>query len=203
MGYQFVFNPITSALDMVGVSASILSNYFYLPGVAGGQIANGGLNAGDNLTLHSTANATKGFILLGSASAYDETNIRLGLNQTSPQQTLDITGIIMSRGVVGSGEILNISGLGSRMFFYPAKAAFRAGALTFQSTYWDDANIGQFSIGLGEDVKAAGIDAIAIGLQINIPATGEELLGLGTQYHFLILAMLLVIPLHLMMVLRY
>jgi len=67
-----------------------LSNYLYKPGVAGGQTAYGGVDAGDNLTLGSTAHATKGKIFFGADSVYDEVNIRLGLKTTSPTQRLEI-----------------------------------------------------------------------------------------------------------------
>jgi len=60
-----------------------LSNYLYKPGVAGGQTAYGGTVAGDNLTLGSTAHATKGKIYFGSDTVYDETNKTLALGTTS------------------------------------------------------------------------------------------------------------------------
>jgi lysophospholipase L1-like esterase len=52
-------------------------------GVTGGQTIIGGTDASDNLTLSSTANATKGKIIFGT-SAYDEANNRLGIGTTSP-----------------------------------------------------------------------------------------------------------------------
>lgn len=58
----------------------------YIPGNV-----TGGVNSGDTLTLSSTSHATKGKIILGSASAYDEVNDRLGLGTTSPGVKLDIT----------------------------------------------------------------------------------------------------------------
>jgi len=61
-----------------------------LLGRSGGQTLIGGTASGDNLTLQSTSHATKGKILLGSASAYDEANSRLGLKTTSPSTALQI-----------------------------------------------------------------------------------------------------------------
>ncbi len=59
-----------------------------LGGVAGGQTLSGGTAASENLTLASTANATKGKINLGSASSYDELAARLGVGTLSPSAKL-------------------------------------------------------------------------------------------------------------------
>lgn len=58
-------------------------------GIAGGQSVIGGTAASENLTLSSTANATKGKVIFGT-SAYDEVNNRLGLGTTTPATILDI-----------------------------------------------------------------------------------------------------------------
>lgn len=61
-----------------------------LAGQAGGQVLNGGTANGNNLTLVSTAGATKGKVILGSAgtSAYDEVNDRLGIGTATPDTRL-------------------------------------------------------------------------------------------------------------------
>lgn len=51
----------------------------------------GGTASGDDLTLTSTSNATKGSILFGT-SAYDEVNNRLGIGTASPSYALDVQG---------------------------------------------------------------------------------------------------------------
>lgn len=53
-------------------------------GLSGGQTVVGGTAASNNLTLSSTSNATKGKVILGSISAYDEANDRLGIGTTTP-----------------------------------------------------------------------------------------------------------------------
>ena len=70
-------------------------NFFYKPGQLGGQIAHGGTNPSDNLVLMSTSNATLGKIQFGSgdaASAYDETNLRLGIGTKEPATILHTSG---------------------------------------------------------------------------------------------------------------
>lgn len=63
---------------------------FLAGGLAGGQTSTGGTAASENLTLSSTANATKGKILFGT-SAYDEVNNRLGIGTASPSFDLNVS----------------------------------------------------------------------------------------------------------------
>lgn len=74
-------------------STDIYADYAYLPGRSGGQTLNGGTAAGDDLTLRSTSNATKGNLFFG-ASTYDEVNERLGIGTTAPSRKLQIAGTI-------------------------------------------------------------------------------------------------------------
>ena len=59
-------------------------------GVSGGQTAVGGTVSGNNLTLSSTSNASKGKILFGTSGAYDEANGRLGIGTINPGTVLDV-----------------------------------------------------------------------------------------------------------------
>ena len=78
-------------------------------GKAGGQSVIGGTASGEDLTLSSTSNATKGSILFGN-SAYDENQNYLSIGTTSAQKRLTIGGNTqegISRDVrTGSLEIL-------------------------------------------------------------------------------------------------
>jgi hypothetical protein len=56
-------------------------------GLGGGQTLYGGFNEGDDLTISSTAHATKGAIIFGT-SRYDELNNRLGINSSNPVNPL-------------------------------------------------------------------------------------------------------------------
>ena len=67
------------------------TQYALLAGRSGGQTLIGGTASGNDLTLQSTSNATKGTIFLGAASAYDEANDRLGLGSAIPTTKLDVT----------------------------------------------------------------------------------------------------------------
>ncbi|MFH1458646.1 MAG: hypothetical protein ABIG31_05760 [Candidatus Omnitrophota bacterium] len=59
-------------------------------GVNGGQSVVGGIASGENLILNSTLHAAKGKIILGSASAYDHANDKLGVGTTVPSAKLEI-----------------------------------------------------------------------------------------------------------------
>jgi hypothetical protein len=90
-----------------------------ITGMAGGQTVTGGTDASDALTLSSTNHLTKGKILFGT-SAYDEANNRLGIGNSAPGESLDITGNLKFSGALmpnnnagTSGYLLRSNGAGA------------------------------------------------------------------------------------------
>ena len=87
-----VCDEVEALQAVVGVTGSAVSTTLEarmadrarLAGAAGGQTLTGGTAAGENLTLLSTSNATKGAIILGTASEYDHANDRIGLGTLTP-----------------------------------------------------------------------------------------------------------------------
>jgi hypothetical protein len=76
-----------------------------------------------------------------------------------------------------SGTGIPIEGSGTRLLWYPRKAAFRAGGIS--GTQWDAANIGSYSVAIGQDVRASGDNSTAFGLrsvaaQVTSFAAGED-----------------------------
>jgi uncharacterized coiled-coil protein SlyX len=76
-----------------------------------------------------------------------------------------------------SGTGIPVEGAGTRMVWYPRKAAFRAGGVS--GTQWDAANIGSYSVAIGQDVRASGDNGVAFGLrstaaQVSSFAAGED-----------------------------
>lgn len=69
-------------------------------------------------------------------------------------------GGLLATGAFGTGAI-PASGTGARMMWYPAKAAFRAGWVNTNA--WDDANVGTYSVAIGENTQASGSRAVAMG----------------------------------------
>lgn len=66
------------------------TQYGLLLGRSGGQTFIGGTASGNNLTLQSTSHATKGLLVFGTLSAYDQVNDRLGIGNTTPTYDVDV-----------------------------------------------------------------------------------------------------------------
>lgn len=86
-------------------------------------------------------------------------------------------GGFIAGGALGAGAI-PVSGAGSRMMWYPKKAAFRAG--TAEAAEWDDANTGRASIALGQGTTASGDFSTALGNGTTASAVGGTALGVST-----------------------
>ena len=85
----------------------------------------------------------------------------LGPYGTSPITfEVDANGLLSATGTFGTGS-LSLSGAGTRMFWYPGKAAFRAGYV--DGIEWNDSNIGQYSVALGWKTEASGFASVALG----------------------------------------
>lgn len=118
--------------------------------------------------LTSDASGNGSWTTLGSIAsgtldqAYDFGGAGLGKTITADAGAVTIGG---TDGLLCTGTYLTgtppPTGYGIRMFWYPKKAAFRAGGAP--STEWDDANIGNLSIGLGWGTQATGGNSVATG----------------------------------------
>ncbi len=127
---------------LIEISASGLANDLLM-------LSSDDANDGDILRVQSNGN-----IGIGSRTP----SFRLTIDQ---DRGLAADGGILSFGTVGSGADLVASGAGTRMFWYPKKAAFRAGTVTGE--HWDDGNIGNYSVALGFDVSSKGVSSTSIG----------------------------------------
>ncbi len=83
-------------------------------------------------------------------------NKKVGIGTVAPifKLTLNLDGGILADNISGSSSALPVSGAGTRMFWYPAKAAFRAGYAT--GAEWDDVNVGLYSMAMGYGNQALG-----------------------------------------------
>lgn len=100
---------------------------------------------------------------------------RLEVNANTGPVMINGTDGLLVTGTYGSGVDLNITGAGTRMFFYPKKAAFRAGYVT--AGQWNKDSIGNYSFAVGYNAKATGAYSAAIGL--SVVASGDQALALG------------------------
>ncbi|WP_457617345.1 C1q-like domain-containing protein, partial [Lutibacter sp.] len=108
--------------------------------------------------------------------AYDEGGAGAGRTITADNGAVSIEGTdgFQVTGTQGSGAALTLSGAGTRMFFNPNKAAFRAGYVN--GTQWDDVNVGDYSIAMGRDTRAAG-HSVALGREA--VASGAQSVAMG------------------------
>jgi hypothetical protein len=112
---------------------------------------------------------------------------RVGINTKVPEFRLSLDsndadiatpdGGIIAKGTYGSGNSLTTSGAGTRLIWYPKKAAFRAGGVT--GAAWDEANIGYYSTAFGSNNTANGDTSMATGL--GNTASGTNSFAAGHQ----------------------
>lgn len=100
----------------------------------------------------------------------------VGIGTTDPIAKLHING---DNGAVFIGTLnkgtVPIEGEGTRMMWYPKKAAFRAGYVL--GNQWDDANIGWYSSALGCVTIASGIASTALGYHTNAESYASVAVG--------------------------
>ncbi|MGJ8683710.1 MAG: tail fiber domain-containing protein [Nonlabens sp.] len=78
-------------------------------------------------------------------------------------------------GTFGTGDAITTTGAGTRMFFNPRKAAFRAGFV--DGAQWDDLNVGVYSSASGRNTIATGYAATAFGSGNSATGNGSSILG--------------------------
>ena len=111
--------------------------------------------------------------------AYDQGGAGAGKNITADAGAVRVDGTdgLLVTGTFGSGNSIDteVTGSGTRMFFNPYKAAFRAGYV--DSNQWDDANIGDYSFAVGDNATASNHASIAMG--DNTTASGGWAVAMG------------------------
>ena len=78
---------------------------------------------------------------------------------------LRANGMVLGKGTYASGADLTEAGGGTKLIWYPKKAAFRAGSIS--TTQWDNANIGNYSAAFGFSNIAKGTNSFAAGYYNN------------------------------------
>ena len=108
---------------------------------------------------------------------------RVGIGTTGPEFKLTLDkgattpdGGILAIGTYNSGATLETAGAGTRLIWYPRKAAFRAGYVN--GTQWDDANVGIYSTAMGINTSAIGNASVALGG--NTTASGGSSTAMGS-----------------------
>jgi hypothetical protein len=114
-----------------------------------------------------------------AAPASAQSDILLRLRSGSPlgdRFRVDSAGGTIALGNIGIG-IIPFSGNGSRMMWYPYKAAFRAGTIDNSGSGWDDANIGFYSLASGLNTIASGTYSVAMGNASRALSVGAVAIG--------------------------
>jgi hypothetical protein len=96
-------------------------------------------------------------------NAYDFGGAGAGRTIVADNGAVKVTGTdgLLVTGTHGSGDDIEISGAGTRMFFNPKKSAFRAGHVDNDS--WDSNNVGVYSTAIGNRTLASGTYSVAFG----------------------------------------
>ena len=113
-----------------------------------------------------------------SGNVYSSGNV--GIGTISPSANLHVAGTngVLFTGTFGSGTI-PVENAGTRMMWYPRKAAFRAG--TVGAAQWNDVNIGSYSTALGNGTTASGSYSTAMGYGTAASGTSASTaMGYGT-----------------------
>lgn len=98
-------------------------------------------------------------------------HVDLGTNQSK--------GFLVTGSPAVGPSVPNL-GVGSRLMFYPGKAAFRAGFVDGSGTQWDNANVGIYSVATGYSTTASGGHSTAMGSQTVASGTYCTAMGLLT-----------------------
>ncbi|MCB0522478.1 MAG: tail fiber domain-containing protein [Saprospiraceae bacterium] len=104
-------------------------------------------------------------------------NGKLGVGTQAPDAMLEVeNGAVLFEGTTGATPV---SGVGTRLMWIPAKAAFRAGKAT--GSEWDNANIGTESAVIGgTGNRASGISSFVGGGGNNVASVNWTFIGGGT-----------------------
>ncbi|MCB2408787.1 tail fiber domain-containing protein [Hymenobacter lucidus] len=96
--------------------------------------------------------------------------------------SIHTNGALLAGGEYDGGQYyenaspIPAEGSGTRLMWYPGKAAFRAGYIN--GTQWDDANIGLYSNALGYGVRASGDYGTAMGFRSTAAQQGGTAIGM-------------------------
>jgi hypothetical protein len=129
----------------------------------------------DGLAAWETPSSSGGGWTDGDAVVYTTVSTdNVGIGTTSPEfkLSLDNDGGILAKGSWSYGTELSNLGAGTRLIWYPMKAAFRAG--TVDGSQWDHSSIGNYSSALGSNTTASGFYSVAMG-------NGNTASGLGSM----------------------
>ena len=144
--------------------------------------------AGTNYGIYGQTSSASGFSgYFTGGKFYVSGNTGIGTGTTTPVALFHVQGTGVGGGnVVFIGEEKEVgygdppvTGTGTRMMWYPDRAAFRAGYSS--GTSWDKANIGRYSVAMGIGTVASEYAATALGYFGRATGRFSTALGLSTR----------------------
>lgn len=118
-------------------------------------------------------------LIIFFVSAISAQNV--GIGTVTPQARFHVadSAVLFTGGQViyNNPPLPPVSGSGTRLMWYPARAAFRAG--TVSGNYWDAQNVGASSVAIGQNVTASGDRSAAFGY--NTSARGSSSFAVGNN----------------------
>jgi endosialidase-like protein/trimeric autotransporter adhesin len=129
--------------------------------ITGGSPGGGKVLVSDTKGLASWKTLASGGSTLDKAYDYGGAGAGRTITADNGPLTVDGSDGFVSTGTLAFGAPLSVSGQGVRMFWYPKKAAFRAGRVGGGD--WDDSMIGEGSTAFGLNTRATGQFSFAAG----------------------------------------
>ena len=124
-------------------------------------------------------------ILIGLGLAADASHAQTPVTKVKDSNGNVLFQIIQDGGLVAyeaGASGIPATGAGTRMMWYPAKAAFRAGIVGGEAgkeDVWNADNVGGASVAFGRDTRASGGNSTALGKRTT--ATGAEAVAMGVE----------------------
>ena len=132
-----------------------------------------------------TSGSAAGWTDLGSNVILSTLSDKVGIGTSTPSASLHVSG---NDGVLFTGNnsgIIPVEGDGTRLMWYPKKAALRVGTVVgpdifTPSSNWNDVNIGYGSIAMGFNTTASGLHSFAVGGGTSASGDNSTAIGGGT-----------------------
>ncbi len=173
-------NYCDTAIYALNSASSFL--YWNLTGNTGTNAASNFIGTTDNVDFVLKTNSAERMRITSGG--------KIGIGTNAPTASVHIIGNdgLLAEGTFGSGALAP-NGAGTRMLWYPKKAAFRAGNVT--SSQWNDGNVGNYSFAgcynniasgdystsFGQNNTSSGNNSVAIGVGNVASASGSVALG--------------------------
>lgn len=106
---------------------------------------------------------------------------RVGINTATPQALLHVndSAVVFTGYLPLIAEAITlsppVSGAGTRMMWYPGKAAFRSGSV--DGSQWNKSSVGRYSIATGFNTEARGLGSVSMGLSSVAYSDGTVAIG--------------------------